>query len=259
MFSFFNSKPLLDANTTEWIFDSYEWALTQFDADIFFQKTQLVLPTNDFFPGKVASVAEMSAAIFQRIKTYAQVEQWPIALVQPEIYNPPQTLLLTEQVSSRSTQLTQVQAAPLPVSFHPAQINKPQDLIANLTVQMTNYVANNIDRRPPGGQEFWPQAVELLSVYFGFGIMLSNSAYTFRGGCGSCYNKSANREAALPESEAVFALAIFCRLKDIPASQVSGHLKSYLRKDFKHALKDIKKNHGERISFLKELKPDLAS
>ena len=92
---------------------------------------------------------------------------------------------------------------------------------------------------PPGGVQYWPQATELLAVYLGFGLMFANSAFTFRGGCGSCYNPAANRDAYLSEQEATYALAIFAVLKGISNSTVTRHLKSHLRGFYKKAAKEV--------------------
>jgi hypothetical protein len=78
-----------------------------------------------------------------------------------------------------------------------------------------------------------------LATYTGFGIMFANSAFTFRGGCGSCYNPEANRDAYLSEREATYALAIFTVLKGIPLSAVTKHLKGHLRGVFRKAIKEI--------------------
>ena len=49
MLNLFRSKPLIDDDSCEWIFDTFEWALTHFDQQEFFQRSQLIQPTNDFF------------------------------------------------------------------------------------------------------------------------------------------------------------------------------------------------------------------
>ena len=69
--------------------------------------------------------------------------------------------------------------------------------------------------------------------------MFANTAYQFKGGCGSCYNKYANREVALPENEMVYCLAMFTVLKDIEVKQVTPHLKSHLRGEYKKAVKEL--------------------
>ena len=78
----------------------------------------------------------------------------------------------------------------------------------------------------------------------GFGVIFANTAYQFKGGCGSCNNASLNRQAALTEPETVYALALFCVLKKEPIKQVKGHLKSHLRKDFVNAYKSIAQSIG---------------
>ncbi len=73
----------------------------------------------------------------------------------------------------------------------------------------------------------------------GFGVIFANTAYQFKGGCGSCNNRSLNRQAALPELETVYALALFCVIKGIEIKQVKKALKSHLYKPFRNAHKEI--------------------
>lgn len=103
---------------------------------------------------------------------------------------------------------------------------------------------------PPGGMQFFAEASEVLASMMGFGVLLSNSAYTFRGGCGSCYNAMANRQPALTESDSVFVLALFCRLKGITDKEATRYLKKHLRSSYKRALRQI----DERIGEVNELK-----
>ena len=79
----------------------------------------------------------------------------------------------------------------------------------------------------------------MVAIFLGFGLMFANSAYTFRGGCGSCYNASANRDAYLTEQQSVYALALFSVLKELPTNTVSANLKKHLRGYFKKAVKEI--------------------
>lgn len=83
---------------------------------------------------------------------------------------------------------------------------------------------------------------ELLAVFMGFGIMIANSAYTFRGSCARCYDPRANRNAALSEDEAIYCLALFCHLKNIENKRVTRYLKGYLRGSFKKARKQVKQD-----------------
>ena len=94
---------------------------------------------------------------------------------------------------------------------------------------------------PPGGATYFNASTEIVAIFMGFGVMMANSAYTFRGGCGSCYNAQANRQATLSEENVIFALALFCRLKGIKTADATRHLKGYLRTNFKQALKQIER------------------
>ena len=73
----------------------------------------------------------------------------------------------------------------------------------------------------------------------GFGVVFANTAYQFKGGCGSCNNRNLNRQPALPELETVYALALFCVVKKVDIKPIKKELKSHLYKAFRQAHKEI--------------------
>ena len=86
-------------------------------------------------------------------------------------------------------------------------------------------------------------------AFFGFGVMVSNTVYHFRGSCGSCYNPYANRQAALTEQQSVFVHAgVLLQRK----KHGHKHLKSHLVGQFKKATKQIRSliNNSERGDLL---------
>ena len=86
LLSLFQKNEFLDAATSNWIFDTFAWALTEFEQDIFNKDSQLILPTNSFYPGNVSSIAEMAQSVFDNTLKYAGMQHWPIKLVSPEQY-----------------------------------------------------------------------------------------------------------------------------------------------------------------------------
>ena len=56
----------------------------------------------------------------------------------------------------------------------------------------------------------------------------------------------------LSEDEVIFSLALYCRLKKIPTSQATRHLKKYLKSSFKRALKQIN-NQTKNLEKLTQL------
>ena len=244
MFQLFNRKPPLDQESSRWLFDTFAWSLENFDAGLFYRESRLVLPTNEFFPGRVDSVDGMANLIFERVKSYAGVSHWPTLVADQS--SCPITDSYQIEISSalrgpdaiRSESIDDSRQLLIP--YNPQQINNPEGMIAGFSHIIAHYLAQMAQRPPPGGVDYWPHATELLAVYLGFGLMFANSAFTFRGGCGSCYNPHANRDAYLSEQEATYALAIFCVLKQLPDGSVTRHLKKHLRGFYRSAIRDIR-------------------
>ena len=244
MLFFFRPKPLIDDASCDWLFDTFYWALTEFDSDEFFQRTQLILPTNAFFPGNISSREEMARRLFSATVGYAGLQHWPWQLQAPQdfVNQMPALLQLPALQRNSSNALLPVQAGVagvLTLSYNPQQASKPGDMVATYAHNLAQHLLVQGQSLPPGGRDYFAAGAEVMAVVMGFGVLLANSAYTFRGGCGSCYNAQANREANLSEDNLVFALALFCRLKGIPTRQATAHLKRYLRGSFKQALAQI--------------------
>jgi len=244
MLNFFRSKPLIDDASCEWMFDTFAWALTHFDHQEFFQRTQLIQPTNDFFPGNIDSRHGMAETIFNHVVKYAGLSHWPLQLQAPQSFSgqPPALLDLSAVQRNSSTANTLpvlVASQPLAMTYNPQQASKPGDLASSYAHHLAQHVVAQSQQLPPGGAEYFNASTEIVAIFMGFGVMMANSAYTFRGGCGSCYNAQSNRQATLSEDNVIFALALFCRLKGIPTGDATRNLKGYLRRNFKQALKQI--------------------
>lgn len=242
-------EPLLEKEIINWMFDTFEWALRNFDAEIF-QQTELVNPSNQHFPGRSNSAQEMAELIFNRVKTYAGMAHWPFVLVNEEnIQQIPQQSHVQVEGPMRSfdEQLlptTVDEGNQLFVSFHPYQINDPEVLISSYAHAMAHYLGLTAKEEPPGGKENWAQVTELLAVFLGFGITMANSAHTNKvRSCGSCAGPIVERMNFLSQHEVTYALAIFCHLKKLPAKKVTPYLKKSLISYFKKAMKEIEKNH----------------
>lgn len=237
---------MIDSASRDWLIDAFAWALRNADAKVFYQQTQLILPTPEFFPDRSQSAGEMASQVLSRVVSYAHMNNWPLALVHPDQFHQSSPIepLLEGDIRSESNTQLQAQSLPtMPLTCISPQLNNPEALIGSFAQGASYYLSSQIKELPPGGQNYLPQAVDVLAIFLGFGIMLANSAYTFKGSCGSCYNPLANRQAALTELDTVYALAIFCSLKEIPATTVKPHLKKHLRSTFARASKEIKQQN----------------
>lgn len=266
MFSnFFKTKPVIDESSKEWIYDTFSWCMQHLDSDFFTNHSQLILPDNSFYPGSSSSVEEMANVIFANTSKYTGMTQWPIKLVDADSFSAKAMPQLSFQSSLRgenaqvsanqgsngdisfSLEGQQVSQTPaIEIAFHQSQLNQPQDLIAYLVQHQAGIlVAQYTSGVPasststPGGKEALPQTIDLIACFMGFGVIFANTAYQFKGGCGSCNNRSLNRQAALPELETVYALALFCVIKGTDVKQVKKALKSHLYKPFRQAHQEI--------------------
>lgn len=249
--SLFQPKPLIDQESANWIYDTFQWALNNFDREEFYKRSQLVQPNNQFFPGKVDSVHAMAGNIFKHTLNYSGLSHWPFQLQAPEQFEglPPPRLALESKeaplernsTNSPSKEASLTDQQPLYVSYKPQQTGKPEDLSSTYAHLLAQHVSIQKQLLPPGGQDYFTAGTEVLAIFMGFGVMFANSAFTYRGGCGSCYNAQANRQSTLSEDEATFALAMYCHLKEIPNKEATLHLKKHLKGNYKRAQAQVKK------------------
>ncbi len=241
----FKQKPCIDDNTRTWIFDTFSWAINNFNKQVFVDETQLILPNNQFYSGRVASVEEMARNIFDHTLNYSGMNKWPIKLVSPgqPVSTELPSLTFNGALRGKSMAVSNNNSAQqIVMTFNPQQINQPQDLISSYVQQFATILVMQQKTLPPGGREFIPQAIDVLACVMGFGVMFANTAYQFKGGCGSCYNPRANRQAALPENEMLYCLAVFLHIKAVDKKDVVPHLKSHLRSTYKKMAKEVLQN-----------------
>jgi len=256
VFGFLGKQNLVDEPTVQWLFDTFEWALLNLDADVFFDESRLVIPSNEYFPGKVNSVDGMARLIFDHVKTYAGMQHWPFVVMDQAACAVPAPAPIRIDGPLRGSRGMPQQPGDsvhhLAVSYDPALVSNPEALIAGYAHALAHYLGQTASTPPPGGADYWPQATEVVAIFMGFGLMFANSAFTVPvRSCGSC-GPRAERRSYLTQHESTYALALFCVLKDVPASAVLKHLKKPLRPFFRQAVRDIRdrKDDAERLAAL---------
>ncbi len=239
----FNNTAPLQEESIQWLFGGFGWALHNFGSDIF-STTPLIEPSNKFFPGEGDDVQEMAQLIFKQTQDYCGLGDWPCQAINYHEFNanpedlPDLVQVLQSVRDQRPTALT--------LFYEPQQLANPNAMIANYVHALAHHLSRLATHTAPCEQAQWPHMMELLGVYMGFGIMFSNTAMPqHRGGCGSCHNPAQDRQGALSEMEVLYALAIFCALKDIPQKAINPHIKSYLRSMLKATFKDVRQRTAE--------------
>lgn len=246
MLSFiFPQKPLIDSASQQWLLDCVDWAIKNFEQQYFHDHTTLILPTNEFYSGRVASIDQMARTIFENTANYCGLSNWPFILTpfQHKTQSQLPSFTITGPLRGERAKVTPNDTQTfIEIGYLAAQVNQPQDMIATYAQQFASALVMSAKVLPPGGKTMIPQAIDVLACMMGFGVILANTAYQFKGGCGSCYNPMANRQVALPENDTLYTLAIFCVLKNEPYKKVTPHLKKHLRTSFKKMCNTIEPN-----------------
>lgn len=237
MFQIFKKQPVLEEDIISWLFSAYAWSLRNIRSS-HFDKIQLIEPTNRFFSGRETSEHGMAELIFEQVKSYVGVSDWPCQLIDRHIYD--ETRWPVVNIKAALASLDQQEKLPLIILFEPLQARNPEVMIANYVYALSYHLADLAQEPLPCDMEQWPCLLELIGVYLGFGVMFVNTASPKKaGGCGSCRSPLMERQGQLSEDEVTYALAIFCVLKGIPTKQVTPLLKGYQRAFFKRALNDV--------------------
>lgn len=233
-------KPVIDQHTEAWLLETFLWAYSEFDGEFFQTYTQFILPTKAFFPQQVSSIEQMAGYVFKQVINFAGMQAWPLEIVAPHQVKAQSFPMMQFAGVKRGDNAELMSTSGLlQLSYNPNQINQPQDLVASFAQSLGYVKLLQSQSEPPGGKEFAPQAVDLVACFLGFGVMMANTAYQFKGGCGSCYNPYANRSSSLSESELVYILALLLKVKKLPLSTVSPHLKPHLKGLLKKANKQL--------------------
>jgi len=211
----------------------------------FCDDAKLVLPTTTFFPANASNAQQLAQSTLEQIKAHAGMTQWPIDITENGTASSLPKLAFEHSYHGSGALVTSDYSEHnrIVIGLDITQFPKAETLVATLSQQLSSMLLT-YSQAPSTPQDYIAKT-ELLATMLGFGVMLANTSYQFRGGCGSCYQSRANRQTGLSEEEMVYSLALFCRLKGIKNNGVLPHLKKYLRAVYKKSLRDIDKQQSQ--------------
>lgn len=206
----FRPKTFLDAARRDWQFAAFAWLLRSSGGYPKFLDTELVLPTETFFPDRALSGHAGVSALFRRVREHAGMADWPCG-VEPD-------------ATAERPWLCSANGIPI-VRYRP-DAQAPNSLVANFARELARYYIETFDEGVPGGPPLVEPTLDMAAVFMGFGIFMANSAIETAG-------------HDLNEGELAHALAIFCLLRRMPPSSVDAHLNPHLRKYLRLATRDL--------------------
>jgi len=207
----FQQKPksFLDASRRDWQFEVFGWLLRHTGGYQKFLENPLVLPTEEYFPDRGMKGHAGVAALFRRTREHAGMEEWPCAV---------------EPVKNETPTRTEPDRVPV-ITYQRGSL-EPIALVAHFARELSRYLVATFDEPPPGGDAAREPAIELSTVFMGFGLFMANSA-------------ASQVKYELSEGELAHALALFCLLGKNPPESTDTHLNPHLRKHVRLAARDL--------------------
>ena len=203
-------KAFLDAPRREWQFAVFAWLLRNCGGFPKFLDTTLVLPIEEHFPDRGMNGHAAVAALFRRVRDHAGMADWPCT-VEPE------------PAEGRA-----VSAAPsrIPVITYRRGELAAMSMVGAFAHELARMLVDTFEEPPPGGASLYEPAIDLATVFMGFGVFMANSTLEAM-------------RFDLNEGEFAHALAIFCLLRKIPPESIAPHLNPHLRKYLRLAARDL--------------------
>lgn len=246
MFRIFKKKPVIDISSRKWILDNYAWAMRNCGGGSTFEDIELVLPNNEYFPAKSDDRRELVRSVFENMKKYAGLQDWPIDIIEKE-GNPNPIVAPTIVVSGAPYEATTKVIFPendedmIIISYSLELVNNFERLVSAFAYELSSIFCAYVEEDPPSDVEFLGHNIELTAVFLGFGIILANSAFQYQQYTDvDSQGWTLNAQGYLSQYELTYILAIFSEVKDIDNNLINNFLKKSLRSYFKLARKELK-------------------
>lgn len=236
----FGRAQFLDAEDETWHLDTWGWFLKSFGGLDRLRRSPMVKATAEFFPATEATGEARAAHIFERIKTLADMGDWPCTLLaQPE--RPRGHLGVGYLASEKGRPLGTfaVRGDEVSISYDPASLERPVELVATFIHELAHYRLARLHEDGPGGHDMHEYATDLMTVFLGFGLFGANRAFNFKG---NRYGWESSQQGYLRERDWVFALAVFLSLRNETPQAVKNSLKSHLYSGLKSAARYLARN-----------------
>ncbi len=248
MWNPFKSKPLLSEDDELFQIETYRWLLTYFGGSQFYEHTELILPTEEYFPSRVSTAEQAAHETFEQVKRYAGLENWP-CILQPQDEDPDllvgDTLILQDVEHSPHGTFSINENGNAVITYNPKLTANPMQMVATFSHELAHYLTGTAPEPPPGGWDNWEFATDIASTFLGFGIFQANSVFNFQQfSSAGIYGWQTTGGGYLSEAEHSYALAIFLLLKGLSPERAYPHCDGNIKAFLKKAINELtKKNY----------------
>lgn len=247
----------LDRDLEDWTFETWAWLMSELGGMAQIGRTQLVLPTRDFFPPTEAAGHAKAEHVFACVKDAMAMGAWECQLVASERRASHQQVAQFNFVQNRQdpSGTFRVEGNQAIITYAADLTDKPHALVPTLAHELAHYLLRTAKHAPPGGWEAEELATELAVAYAGFGVFAANNAFLFEQH-GDAFGQGwrSQRNGYLSERSWALANAIFLALKDDETlwAEADKRLKPTIAEMVRQARKYLKRK-PELLAPLREI------
>jgi len=237
----FGTKLPIDQDELDFQLASFKWLIDQFGP---VGDRPLILPNPDFFPLTETAVNPAVRELFERVRGYAGMADWPCRLEAGDSDHPlagGASIGLGMSVSGSAPCGTfRVEEGPAGragvITYNPDMARDRAGLAATFAHEFGHYLMATAAADPPGGWDLHELHTDLAACYMGFGVLLANNAKSFETfGTGRATGWRSSIKGYLSEQALVTATCIFQRLAGREPAEAAPWLESHLRSVLKNA------------------------
>lgn len=225
-------KSLLRPGEEDWQIAAWRWLIRELSEARALQDTPLVLPDFEFFPATEATGHDLVEHLFRRVAELMSVDPDAFVIV---AHNDHPGRKPGERPSGNyaAGTFSFTDDYRMQVSYHPSLAEEPETLIGVLAHEVAHGIFATFQNPPPGGWEMEEYAVELMTVYFGFGLFGANSAFRTDF---TWTTWSTGTLGYISQEQWAFGLAVFLRLRGSDISEAEDWLAPPLKRMLRKSL-----------------------
>lgn len=239
----FRAKPVIDADAAAWHVENFAWLAQQFGGGGAFARTSLVLPKASFFPTDGERGHELALRIFRQVKHHSGMDDWQVDLVEDDNVLardlPPS--LVPVGPSRHALGTFSAAGNRVQISYVPALVRSPERLIATFAHELAHYLLATAGEAPVCADDERECLTDLAAVFMGFGVFLANARFhheTYSDGIMQGWR--IGHSGYLPESDLIFALALFLQAKGLGGGEAAACLKPHLASLLRRAMRQVR-------------------
>jgi hypothetical protein len=244
---FISAKCPVDAETKEWLEESFNWLIDEMSAETL-SANEVVLPTAEYFPDPYAGKPGQIKRMLERICHFMDVEPREIEL---QLYSK----ALEDQ--ARPAKPSRDEGHPLfnyqkrknkyYLKVEVSEAAKPDGLVATIAHELGHVILHGEKRLDPARRDH-ERMTDLLTVFYGMGIFTANSAFSLAEARRSHYEGGPTlRQGYMTEEMYGYALALFVHARGESKPKWASHLGVNVRHYFKQGLKFLTKTGDTKV------------